>query len=92
MHYTPVGRGRGRSLLGLAAGFFVGAAMGAAVGAGYAQPSTEGLSTRPAVSTQLPPCATEDSPGPCLWDASVRGNGVGRSFWRTADGDVIYLT
>lgn len=27
------------------------------------------------------PCATEDSPGPCFWDAESRGNGVGRSFY-----------
>jgi hypothetical protein len=28
----------------------------------------------------LPPCAQEDSTGPCVWDARHRGNGVGRSF------------
>lgn len=36
------------------------------------------------------PCAHEDSPGPCYWDASVRGNGQGRSFVITDDGEVFY--
>ena len=26
------------------------------------------------------PCAEEDSPGPCYWDAAGRGNGQGESF------------
>ena len=26
------------------------------------------------------PCAQEDSPGPCYWDASTMGNGVGLSY------------
>lgn len=25
-------------------------------------------------------CATEDSPGPCYWDAAEQGNGQGNSF------------
>lgn len=25
-------------------------------------------------------CAREDSPGPCYWDATQQGNGVGNSF------------
>jgi hypothetical protein len=29
--------------------------------------------------------------GPCLWDASVRGNGVGESFLVEEDGSVTYL-
>lgn len=29
----------------------------------------------------LPPCESEDSAGPCYWDAATRGNGIGRSFW-----------
>jgi len=37
------------------------------------------------------PCAEEDSPGPCVWDAGLRGNGHGASFWRDADGHVHYL-
>lgn len=36
------------------------------------------------------PCATEDSTGPCYWDATRQGNGKGRSFTVTADGKVHY--
>jgi hypothetical protein len=36
------------------------------------------------------PCATEDSSGPCYWDAQSLGNGHGRSFVVTANGQVIY--
>lgn len=32
-------------------------------------------------SPTMIPCEFEDSPGPCFWDASLRGNGEGRSFW-----------
>ena len=27
------------------------------------------------------PCITEDSDGPCYFDAESRGDGKGRSFW-----------
>ena len=37
------------------------------------------------------PCATEDAPGPCTWDAGLRGNGYGASFWRDGHGHVHYL-
>lgn len=37
------------------------------------------------------PCAAEDSPGPCVWDASSRGNGRGVSFIRDAAGNVTYV-
>ncbi|WNO27760.1 membrane protein [Microbacterium phage Huwbert] len=37
---------------------------------------------------ELPPCATEDSDN-CYWDASVQGNGEGRSF-DVRDGVVTY--
>lgn len=43
-------------------------------------------------SAEIPPCATEDSPGPCVWDAEHQGNGRGRSFLVTEDNRVIYLT
>ena len=44
--------------------------------------------TRPAVHvSQVPPCVEEDSAGPCFWDASTRGNGVGVSF--TVDGSQV---
>jgi hypothetical protein len=36
------------------------------------------------------PCATEDSPGPCYWDASTMGNEHGRSFLVMTDGEVFY--
>jgi hypothetical protein len=38
----------------------------------------------------IPACATEDSTGPCHWDATTRGNHTGRSFTRTSDGTVTY--
>ena len=36
------------------------------------------------------PCAEEDSPGPCYWDAAVRGNGIGLSFWVDSEQAVHY--
>lgn len=33
----------------------------------------------------LNPCEQEDGPGPCFWDASTAGNGVGHSFWIGCD-------
>lgn len=38
----------------------------------------------------LPPCATEDSVS-CHWDATVQGNGIGRSFTTDADGMPTYV-
>lgn len=38
------------------------------------------------------PCATEDSVGPCYWDADTMGNGEGRSFVVEPDGQVIYVS
>jgi hypothetical protein len=38
----------------------------------------------------MPACATEDSTGPCHWDATTRGNHTGRSFTRTSDGTTVY--
>lgn len=35
-----------------------------------------------------PPCAAEDSPGPCYWHADTRGNGQGHSFYRDETGKV----
>jgi hypothetical protein len=42
-------------------------------------------------SVPMPPCAYEDSPGPCYWDAGSFGNGVGRSFWVDTSQVVHYL-
>ncbi len=61
----------------------VGVGVLAGYGAGVGQvpvPSTPAY----AVAQQIPPCAQEDSVGPCYWDASLRGNGRGQSF--TVDG------
>lgn len=41
-------------------------------------------------SDTLPACQYEDGPGPCYWDAQVRGNGTGRSFTMDADEEVTY--
>ena len=38
------------------------------------------------------PCADEDSPGPCYWDAARRGNGEGNSFIVNNDQTVTYVT
>ncbi|MEU8327334.1 hypothetical protein [Micromonospora sp. NPDC048839] len=43
----------------------------------------------------LPPCATEDSAGPCYWDATTRGTGSGKGhgqpFWVDAAQRIHYL-
>lgn len=55
----------------------------------------EGTVIRPPVRRARPamrPCASEDSPGPCYWNAATRGNGAGRSFVVTESGRVVYVT
>lgn len=42
------------------------------------------------VDTGMVPCATEDAPGPCYWNADIQGNGTGRSFTVDATGHVTY--
>lgn len=37
------------------------------------------------------PCLTEDSAGPCIWDANTRGNGRGTAFWVDSDQTVHYF-
>lgn len=37
-----------------------------------------------------PTCASEDAPGPCVWDAQTQGNGQGRSFYVDAAQTVHY--
>jgi hypothetical protein len=44
------------------------------------------------VRAQTPACVEEDSPGPCFWDADVRGNGIGLSFTVDAQQVVHYDT
>ena len=36
------------------------------------------------------PCASEDSVGPCYWDATRAGNRQGKSFVVTDDNEVFY--
>ncbi len=45
----------------------------------------------PDPAPDIPPCATEDAPGPCYWDADERGNGQGRSFTVDEHDVVTYL-
>ena len=42
------------------------------------------------VNPPIPACVGEDTPGPCFWDATHRGNGLGRSFVIDAEGSVSY--
>lgn len=39
-------------------------------------------------TSTVPPCAHEDSPGPCVWDAQQQGNGHGNSFTVNTDGSL----
>ena len=41
--------------------------------------------------TDLEPCANEDGPAPCAWDASSAGNGTGHSYWLDATACIHYL-
>lgn len=64
--------------------------------AGVAMGMTMHTTDEVSVSTVAAPrmvtmCATEDAPGPCVWDAGRQGNGKGRSFVRGADQRVRYL-
>ncbi|HET7388475.1 MAG TPA: hypothetical protein VFJ19_17615 [Nocardioidaceae bacterium] len=43
------------------------------------------------VAMPTSPCQAEDSPGPCVWDAGLRGNGHGASFWRDRRDHVHFL-
>ena len=48
-----------------------------------------------ATQTPLTPytaCISEDSPGPCYWNAARRGNGQGTSFIVNNDQSVTYVT
>lgn len=51
-------------------------------------PDTSTTST--STATTLAPCPTEDSTGPCHWNASHQGDGNGHSFTRNTDGTVTY--
>lgn len=43
-------------------------------------------------SAILPACAYEDSPN-CFWDASARGNGLGKSYAAISlpDGEILFF-
>ena len=43
-------------------------------------------------NVMTPPCAEEDSPGPCYWDAATMGNGIGLSYTVDAEQTVHYAT
>ena len=81
-------RERRRHLIATAqvAGALVVIAAGVYVAAGVTADIIEERQIGPAISFE--PCATEDDPGPCYWDASTRSNGTGRSF--IVIDDVIY--
>lgn len=49
-----------------------------------------GALIEPKPAAAIPPCATEDAPGPCRWDAPQNGDGQGRSFTVHPDGSVTY--
>ena len=64
----------------------------AIVGTGVAATATPtGSGGARVVRLPAKPCKFEDGPGPCFWDAGVRGNGHGRSYWITRSGAVRYL-
>lgn len=44
---------------------------------------------QPGIGAEMPACQTEDSDN-CYWNAELRGNGAGRSFY-VQDGTVTYL-
>lgn len=46
--------------------------------------------SEPIHSIEIPACAQEDSPGPCRWDASTMGNGIGLSYTVDAQQVVHY--
>lgn len=45
-------------------------------------------------AVELPPCVSDDGSGPrpCVWDATRRGNGAGRSFVVDGSGRVVYVS
>lgn len=46
--------------------------------------------TTAAAAAGIPPCETEDAPGPCRWDAAAAGDGAGSSFTVLESGAVLY--
>ena len=68
----------------------MGVGVGVLAGVGIAAPPQERFFEAPSYGYSVPPCAAEDSPGPCFWDASTMGNGRGRSFVVGVDQVVRY--
>ena len=63
--------------------------------AGQVPPAANPAPTPAPYTTTLTPytaCISEDSPGPCYWDAATRGNRTGNSFIVNADQSVTYVT
>lgn len=90
--------GRYRALMGIKAKIVTIAAVAlvlAGGGAGASWAMSGSSHPAPASTTdprKLPACATEDSNGPCYWDAATRGNHLGHSFWVDAANHVHYLS
>lgn len=45
------------------------------------EPRPVAFDVTPGDVVPLNDCEHEDGPGPCFWDATTAGNGVGHSFW-----------
>lgn len=56
------------------------AVIGAGIGHARMDNDLAALRSPKPTASSLPPCPTEDSPGPCHWDAQTQGNGQGTSF------------
>lgn len=63
----------------------------AAIACVFLQNVADAQAARIAPPDPVPACVTEDSAGPCYWDAATMGNGHGRSFVVGSDQAVYYL-
>ena len=78
------------SLLVRIGGLALATGVGVLAGVGVAGAPPERVFEAPSYGYSVPPCPTEDSPGPCFWDAATMGNGRGRSFVVGVDQVVRY--
>lgn len=53
--------------------------------------ATQAQATGTTHPARYAPCAYEDGPGPCVWDARHRGNGEGHSFYINRRGTLFLL-